>query len=370
MVVRALLVALLMSGCGGPEGERTTGAAHADATPPLALPPDHSDAIAAFWQWWAEHRSDFEGDMSGGLDPALIEAISEKVDAIHPELAWEIGPGFDAKRALVVCAGGVSAQRTVAARWRAAAPPPDGDWEYHDTKPPVKGSPTGFELQVGPHEVAGGDVRVGIEEDEERAKLDVFVAHPAFGSLPQDVKLQIAFMMLDQAIGEASVARWIGEVDAGKAAPADALTLDQLRGRVTSWALEPREPAFALGRLSDARTGADYLILMDQRANRWSHALFDTLVRVTLSIEDPQDNGMPQAEEKDALDAAEEALNEALGERAKWHSHVIGQGVYVINLYTDGLGPVPDEVKAWAAALDREATVRTQHDPSWDADPI
>jgi len=129
------------------------------------------EAIAAFWDWWsasgkAEAAELFAGRGDQERFDAFGEALGSRVRAIA-DLAVATGPGHDAKHCLVLTAGGDPDLRDVAARWLAAAPPVDEDFEYADHRQ-AHPDPTSLTLRFD-----GGELDLASTLD---ADVDVAVA--------------------------------------------------------------------------------------------------------------------------------------------------------------------------------------------------
>ena len=56
------------------------------------------------------------------------------------------------------------------------------------------------------------DVRFGVEVDQEKEVVDVVVGHPNFGD-DEDINSQVAFIFLDEALGEIGTEMWIGKIE-------------------------------------------------------------------------------------------------------------------------------------------------------------
>ena len=146
----------------------------------------------------------------GGFDDRLIADISRAVSTIHPAMAWELGPGRTAQHAFCISPEGNAELRQVALRWVAAAPPVDATWEYHPSKQ-AAASLSG--VAIGPSSFDFPAMRAITSWDEQRQRVDVRLWHPGFDGAPQQVKLQVAFLFLDNLLGEDDVERWVGQID-------------------------------------------------------------------------------------------------------------------------------------------------------------
>lgn len=171
-------------------------------------------AIAEFWSWWAAEGHDraaavFDGGADRRASTDLARDIGRHVDAIGG-LAFETGAGRKARHVLVVTAAGNPDLRDRAARWLAAAPPPDDAFEYADTRQPVR-NPAGLAIGLeGGRSIDVASTAVAIEEAP--GKVHVSLWHEGFADLPDAARGQITFLLLDALLGEAAVEKYIGGV--------------------------------------------------------------------------------------------------------------------------------------------------------------
>ena len=86
--------------------------------------PGDGEPIADFWGWWASAgRAAAEAGIGGAGFGRFTSEMTARVQAMHPDLAWELAPGAQAEHALIVTAAGVPGQRRIAERWYQQAPP-------------------------------------------------------------------------------------------------------------------------------------------------------------------------------------------------------------------------------------------------------
>jgi hypothetical protein len=187
------------------------------------------DAIAAgidaFWRWWPSVRPRLEASIGGaGWDQRLIDEVDEHVSAIHPELSWELNPGRRAENAFCLSAHGDPDLRGVTERWVRSAPPADQGWEFHPSRP----ARPELTLRIGEDEIAPAEVVCHFEIDEAAGTIDVTLHHPAFARLDDDARDHAAFLVLDGALGEDAVERWIGSIESLPTAPQAAGPLSEL----------------------------------------------------------------------------------------------------------------------------------------------
>jgi hypothetical protein len=307
-------------------------------------------AIADFWQWWPTARPRLTASIDareGGM--SMVDEIRQRVHAIDPDLEWELGQGEQAKNAFVLTPAGNAKLRATAARWRAAAPPADEIWEFHDARQPSAGFDD-FTLQIGEHSLAMSEVRFGaILTGDEPHSVDVTVFHPLFADLPDNLRSQITFLALDWALGENGVETWVGLVEPMATEPPDARTVHELRAVVTEIADRHRKPVWAiLGAETPEGQPVMAMTQLPLRAVRWPR--FDTHVGVVLPYA-ARDNGLPTDEALQALRLFEDQLEPVLAKDGELLAHETQLGQRTLHYYVDGETQLParirEAVKGW-----------------------
>jgi hypothetical protein len=115
--------------------------------------------------------------------------------------------------------------------WRAAAPPEDAIWEYHDSVPPVP-DPAEVTVNLGAHRISLAEVRVAAQIDEAASMVDVAVHHPKFAELDAAARTTLTFLPLDATLGERLAAERLRRVETADAEPAGSISLLELRDLV------------------------------------------------------------------------------------------------------------------------------------------
>jgi hypothetical protein len=318
-------------------------------------------AIAAFWSWWPVAKDELAAALSAGKVPKAGRDLSRKVAAIHPDIVFELGEGNGAQHALVLSPEGSPALRSVTERWLRAGPGSDDTWEYFPARQPNLRAFEG-QLSLGNRTFEPGKARFGAEVDAERARVHVLVQHPEFPYLDDADRLRASFLLLDWALGEDDVERWLGEIR---------VTAEEQPYDVTA----VREVVAELAR----RYGADEWALlegMDERGillevrvrvpfPRMDFPLFDLHGAVALSYR-PGPDGLPDPDESSALDTVTRGLLNRLGGSAVLAATATKAGIRTLHLYADHEGVVPAQVTAWADQQPRAAGAEWLPDPGWE----
>ncbi|MDN3358863.1 DUF695 domain-containing protein [Actinomadura sp. DC4] len=316
----------------------------------------HTEAISRFWEWWPQARRRL--DQATPAD--IADEMSAHVEAIHKDLEWEIGPG----PGLTLSGGGVDELRGIAERWLLGAPK-DDNWHYHAARPADPAMLSG-KLQLDEHEFDLEYVRMGLRADSARARVDITSYHPDFLFVPDETRLALTLRVLDWALGEDDVARWVGEVATVADEPMDALPPAMLPTVVEQIAAPFGEAAWLVG---EGRTPLNHTARVAVRfpLHRQDYPLCELYVSVTLPYANANPDRLPVEPSASKLREFEEAV-EALGPRAVLAAHETGDGRRVLHMYADPASGAVAQLDQLAASWSEgRAKVSAQPDPAWSA---
>ncbi|WP_238012245.1 DUF695 domain-containing protein [Dactylosporangium sp. AC04546] len=319
-------------------------------------------AIVDFWTWWPDARPRVEAAISSGDWSALTGEVGSRVAAVHKDLTWEFSRGTGARHALVVSSGGDPALRSVAARWRALAPADDPDWEYHTARQPDFDT-LQAKIGIGGAELDLSELRIAFTRDPDRPEVDVVVFHPRFAVVPEAVRGQVSFLVLDWVLGENGVEEWVGAVEWTTDEPDGAADPLRLAEAVADLRAEYREPQWVV--FSGSRRGAPLTGLAQRplRSVRWPR--FDTHVAVTLPYA-AEENGLPDDETLDGLREFEDTVLAAALDDGELLVVETSAGERTLHYYVDGATPAADALIAAARRWPRGRAERGL-DPSFEA---
>lgn len=226
-------------------------------------------------------------------------------------------------------------------------------------------------LRGGPDapEIGFADVVVGARRSGSR--LDVTVHHPAFADLPDQARVQIAFLALDAALGENDTELWIGEITTATTPPIDGFGLLALRALIADTrrdALdEDGRPQWALLQ----GEGPDGPVLAAARSPL--HPLFGPMftrhVAAAVPYAERTEVGLPDTASLDALRALEDQLEAEVGADGLLVAHESSAGVRTFHAYVDPEAGTVDRLAALLDAWpDGDVRIRvTDGDPGWEA---
>jgi Family of unknown function (DUF695) len=321
--------------------------------------------IEDFWAWWASAgRAEAEAGIRSGDFEGFTGKMITRVQAMHPDLSWDLAPGGQAEHALIVTAAGIPEPRRIAERWYQQSPTVDGVWEYHPARQASPSSLTAV-LEFGSHMLNLVELRFELHIDNDRDVIDTVVVHPSFARMPSEARSQVGFLALDWALGEDGVTRWIGGFQTSDARPAAAVPADGLIETVEALASRAGEPRWVL--LRGERDGAVVIASLAVPVKWVDHPLMDQHIAVALPFADRTPEGLPGPASLNQLRQLEGELTDQLSPGALLVAHETTSGVRTLHVYADSddptfTGQVRNAVSGWPGAA-----VKPSMDPGWRA---
>ncbi len=321
--------------------------------------------IKGFWSWWGSAgRAAAEAGIAGAGFEGFTSKMAARVEAMHPDLAWELAPGERGEHALIVSAAGVPGPRRLAERWYQYAPDVDAVWEYHPARQSSLSSQAAV-LEIGGQKLNLRELTFDLHIDNDRDLIDTVVFHPAFTTMPSEVRGQVGFLALDWALGEDGVTRWIGGFETSDTRPPAGVPADGLIETVGALADRAGQPRWVL--LQGERKGAVVLASLAVPAKWVDHPLMDLHMAVTLPFAGQTPEGLPGPSSLDQLRALEDELTDPLEPSALLVAHETTRGVRTLHLYADSDAPAVAELVRDAVAGWPGAAVKSNLDAGWRA---
>ena len=327
----------------------------------VATTPMHP--IARFWQWWAsEGAARFDSAVDTGQWGDLPDVMSTHLAAVHPDLAWDTGPGRAARSLLTVSSEGNAALRRIAEQWLRAAPPADESWEFAAARQPVSGIGDN-EIEIDGYRLHLGDVRFRITADSERERLDIAVHHPHFSEMTDKSPLRASFLVLDWVLGEDGVERWVGDVETTGIGGTATASASDLEAAVNEMAAQARHEKWVL--MAGTTRGGERIVVSARRPLHWlDHPIFDLHTEVRLAYEDKREDGLPTVASLDLLRGIEDDISAALGIRGILVAHETVAGTRLLHYYSDSEDQNGRDTIETAARVAGGVT-RHDADPGW-----
>ncbi len=176
---------------------------------------------ADFWKWFQKNETslfDFERDQE-----RIFDQLSVEMHKVYPSLTFEFGPKQNGQREFVISADGnraafpkvdsLASSAPALARWKVI--------KFRTRREPL-------DVQFNGVLVKASSVSVDIRPEGEKVALTVFI--PGYLASSRQTFEGIAFLLLDQALGEFDVETRVGGIDvqAPLADDSNAISLDHL----------------------------------------------------------------------------------------------------------------------------------------------
>jgi len=205
--------------------------------------------VELFWQWFAETTDELvqhidQGQVDLDLDrtenpaPAseiqseIAKTVNAVMDMWLPGFNYVFGAEAGKGYSFTLSPNGDVDLRFLAEYWLSRAPKIDG-WRFYSSRQP--GIDGEFNIEIDGVNFPSADVRFGVEVDEMAEVIDVVVWHPNFVE-DDDINSQVAFIFLDEALGEVGTEMWIGKIELAGAEPKNPIAVKSLAAEVVSLA--------------------------------------------------------------------------------------------------------------------------------------
>jgi hypothetical protein len=157
----------------------------------------------AFWNWFQKNEAalfDFEKDRDRTFD-----RLTAELRKLDPSLTFEFGPKENGRREFTISADGIRKAFPAVEKLYAAAPALPR-WKFQKFRQRREPSDISFR---GVRVTASG-VSVNVTRQGEKADIALFF--PGFSEAARETYTGIAFLLLDQALGEYDVETRVGEI--------------------------------------------------------------------------------------------------------------------------------------------------------------
>ena len=191
-------------------------------------PSPQADPYREFWQWFSSHEAEYfnlDTTAAGPERERRLDELAARLHEVHPELTFELGPVENGRRDLILSAGGLrTAFPAVEALAREAPALPH--FKVIAFRP-RRSTFNGVQM---------GDVLLKPEEMRVRllatgGRIDLVVYLKGYREEEKITYSQLAFHLLDQALGERDVETRVGTLSfqaLGAEPPAGSLPLTEL----------------------------------------------------------------------------------------------------------------------------------------------
>jgi Family of unknown function (DUF695) len=323
--------------------------------------------IDDFWIWWDGAKDGFATEVGDTPERAELE---RRIDQLGDGIGWEIGPGLVAEHMLCVTAANQIERRAAVARLMRAAPAGDATWEYHETRPAK--AIAGLALTVAGVSLPLAETRVRFDGVKGEQRLDVRLDHPAFAQLPDAEHDGAGLLLLDTALGELGVERYVGAIEM-RSMRRRAQGIDRLVEAVEKLHRERQSDRATGGSSWSSQRGrvdgVPLVRTLDGGVLHCEHPLLDAHIHLDIGLLDPTELGFTTNAEAATLYEAEDAIKAELGENAVFIARDTTAGIRRLHFYFDRESDALDVIERHGLMLKsegREMSARHNGDPGWE----
>ena len=321
------------------------------------------EGIRSFWAWWstARHQILRAIEVEKTFTDGLIRDIASHVDAIG-DLDWELSLGKTAKHGFCLSPKGDPQARLVTELWRHRGPRPDETWEYFAARQGGQGA----KIEIDQVQLDRDDLMVSLEVDTGRERIDATYFHPGFAKLSEKLQTTALYLLLDGALGEDAVERWLGRIRATSQKLENAVPFSQFRDALSELEREATGEQFVLMK-GTTESGAPVFISCNRSLKRIDHLLHTMHVAVDLAILDQNPQGLTTPADAEKLDELEDELTAALAGLVVYFGRETKPGHRVMHWYVAEDSAAKAIIERWSARhSERDPHVEWIHDPTWE----
>jgi len=320
------------------------------------------EGIRSFWAWWstARHQILRAIEVEQKFKDSLVQDIASHVSAIG-DLDWELSPGKTAKHAFCLSPKGDPEARLITELWRHRGPNPDETWEYFAARQGVQGS----SITIDKVQLDRDELMVSFEIDTGRERIDATYFHPQFAKLSKKLQATALYLLLDGALGEDAVERWLGHIEATSKKRENAVPFSRFRDALSELERTATGEQFVLMQ-GETETGTVF-ITCNQSLKRIDHLLHTMHVAVDLVILDQNPQGLTTPADAEKLNELEDELAAALAGLAVYFGRETKPGHRVMHWYAAEDSAAKPIIERWAAQhSERDPHVDWIRDPTWE----
>lgn len=165
--------------------------------------------VENFWQWFSGNVETIQQHLDDNRHDLIGESTMEPIRDLLPEFDLIFSRTDEDTYSFTLSPNGNIDLRFMAEYWLSRSPAIEG-WKFYSSRQP--GRDKEYTIDVNGNEFPSLDARVRLDVDEEKELIDIAIWHPAFVD-DDDINSQVAFIFLDETLGEVGTEMWIGSID-------------------------------------------------------------------------------------------------------------------------------------------------------------
>ncbi len=176
--------------------------------------PTFKQRVASFWKWYAANADHFLQTINGDRCADLMPEVSEFMDVTLPKLCWAFGPGEEGGHSFTLTGEGDRLRQLLTDYWLQQAPTIKG-WTFYASRQPSSAEALkNMSISLGEDaQVDCESLLVKTDVDADKQLIHIVAWHTRFAELPEEHRGKILFLLLDEALGEFGVEKWIGGIE-------------------------------------------------------------------------------------------------------------------------------------------------------------
>ena len=172
------------------------------------------ERVHEFWDWFPTQADQLASAVKSDNPQENLESFFDQVREKIGGLAWAFGPGStEDTLSFTVTGEGERSRQLLAQFWSDQAVPVPG-WDFYCARQatPVEHLKA-LKIEVGEATLDVDTMMIATEVDEENQTVNLQAWHPAFENLDDNDRYRIAFLLLDESLGEYGTQTKLGKIE-------------------------------------------------------------------------------------------------------------------------------------------------------------
>ena len=189
------------------------------------------ERVHEFWNWFPGQADQLTAAVNSENPKESLESFFDDVRSKIGGLAWAFGPGStEDTLSFTVTGEGEKSRQLLAQYWLDNAVPVSG-WDFYCSRQATAVEHLdGIKIEVGDACVDASTMLIDTVIDDENQVVNLQAWHPAFERLDENDRYSIAFMLLDESLGEYGTQTKLGKIELQPGA--DGQAVGKIGGRV------------------------------------------------------------------------------------------------------------------------------------------
>ena len=172
------------------------------------------ERVHEFWNWFPHQADQLTAAVNSDNPKKSLESFFEDVRTKIGGLAWAFGPGStEDTLSFTVTGEGEKSRQLLAQFWLENAVPVAG-WDFYCSRQATPAEHLdGIKIEVGDACIDTTTMLINTEVDDENQVINLQAWHPAFEELDENGRYNIAFLLLDESLGEYGTQSKLGKIE-------------------------------------------------------------------------------------------------------------------------------------------------------------